>query len=132
MASIKKETVIKYNNELKNNFKFDVQQCVLWNDKRATKNIELEENKILQVNIEFTERYENFNKTIDLVIDLSEWTKKESIYTSFGLGYTQTIKTGFTRKNFKEIIKESANWTDEKILELFEQNKEVVKNPYAI
>ncbi len=129
MAKITKEQFNKFNAELKNGFRFDLNFFLTWNEKRATKKIELENNKVLKINLEYYDnsRYIQYKKIsgADLVISFSVWEPSGDLYVSYGIGTKKVLISGLPRKEFKRIQAESENWNNDKCLELF---KEISKN----
>ena len=82
MAQCTREQVNRWNAKLSNGFRLDLERFIVWNDKVATRSIELPDGKVLKADIGWTEVREEprlgcfYQKTIGMMprLSLSLWT----------------------------------------------------------
>lgn len=55
MAQCTREQVNRWNAKLSNGFRLDLERFIIWNDKVATRSIELPDGKVLKADIGWTE-----------------------------------------------------------------------------
>jgi len=55
---ITREQAIKWNNQAKGGFKFDLQYCLIWSEKTLTRTIKITENIYLEFRLWYTKEYE--------------------------------------------------------------------------
>ena len=55
MAQCTREQVNRWNAKLSNGFRLDLERFIVWNDKVATRSIELPDGKVLKADIGWTE-----------------------------------------------------------------------------
>ena len=55
MAQCTREQVNRWNTKLSNGFRLDLERFIIWNDKVATRSIELPDGKVLKADIGWTE-----------------------------------------------------------------------------
>ena len=96
MAQCTREQVDRWNAKLSNGFRLDLERFIIWNDKVATRSIELPDGKVLKADIGWTEVREEprlgcfYQKTIGMMprLSLSLWTPSSTpgMWCSRGLG----------------------------------------------
>ena len=117
MATMTKEQAQKLTAKMSNNWIFDAYYFLTHSgEKTAAKDIQIDDSRKIKAQIYFTDRYDwKTNETnIMMKINISLFTDG----VSYGLGVTHTIAENLPKKLFSAIQKETANWTDEKILEI--------------
>lgn len=128
------QEAIKINDKCSNGFKLDVAHYIFHKEKQLVKEIPLTENTFLKVNLSFFPEYmerENFSRqrfnvpTGNIVPTL--WyniCKNEgNVSVSHGLGYTKTIGTPTERKSIANLCKLTTEFTDEKLMEIWNEFK---------
>lgn len=123
MASIKRSDVIKLNEGLSNGFTFDLQYFLIWNEKQASKIIQLGENH-LECTLSYTDTRRSWNASGDLTMELSFhlWRPTTSgCYASTGFGHRITLQGGYKKKMFNKIQEASKLFPEEKLLSMWEE-----------
>lgn len=132
MATLTREQIIKLNNGCYNGFYLDVYGTISNNGvKQFAKEIKLDNGKILKAQIIFHNRWDhvakkNINRPI---IWLNEYAPKGSVMVSHGLGYREYLdSTIYPRRNTKVLQEATKEWTDEKIVALYNEKKQTQVN----
>lgn len=117
MPKMTREQAEKMTAKMSNSWMFDAYYFLTHSgEKTARKDIPLNDGSKIEARIYFTDRYDwRTNETnIIMKINISLFTDG----VSYGLGVTHTIAENLPKKLFSAIQAETANWTDEKILEI--------------
>lgn len=134
MAKLTKAQAQKWNAELAGGFRFDVRHYLMWGEKVARRNIELEGGKILQASLEYHEIRDGYRYTgqVQPTLHLQIWKPglTEGMMHSSGMGASIKIGTAQDKKLWKELCKLSGTFDDKKLLELMEENMHQLKNEY--
>lgn len=113
------------NNQMQNGFKVDLEKLLTLSEKTPKKIIKLSDTEELHVSLWFMGQYENCRK-VDMVITLNislyRLKKNDTLFSSQGLGQNIPLKAGFSRKNYKEMAKLTADLTDEYILSVYDES----------
>ena len=146
MAQCTREQVNRWNAKLSNGFRLDLERFIVWNDKVATRSIELPDGKVLKADIGWTEVREEprlgcfYQKTIGMMprLSLSLWTPSSTpgMWCSRGLGavvfdamthafFTLSVGIGameitdniYQKRNWNELAKFTAEWDEKRLLE---------------
>ena len=109
MAQCTREQVNRWNAKLSNGFRLDLERFIVWNDKVATRSIELPDGKVLKADIGWTEVREEprlgcfYQKTIGMMprLSLSLWTPSSTpgMWCSRGLGAVVKITPTTSTRN---------------------------------
>lgn len=133
MPNIKRETIVKYNNQLANGFTFDVYMYCGWGEKTALKNIEIDDKHFWRARIRYHPLYQEvknyFGQTFmvqtgryAISLGVTQYAIRESISgnripVSCSNPKFYNISDGsFERRDFKKIIEISKKLTKEEIL----------------
>ena len=131
MAKITRERIEKINKNCKNGFRLDVMFSLTHNEKQLVKRIKTSENQFLEIDVYFTERYRNFERTILPVIHFAEWTNLQNgMASSSGLGYFVEGEP-VQRRNMKLLQEMTANLDDQTCLDMFKHEKKTKVNMMA-
>lgn len=136
MAQCTREQVNRWNAKLSNGFRLDLERFIVWNDKVATRSIELPDGKVLKADIGWTEVREEprlgcfYQKTIGMMphLSLSLWTPSSTpgMWCSRGLGAVVKITDNiYQKRNWNELAKFTAEWDEKCLLE--EANKHMAE-----
>ena len=128
MAQCTREQVDRWNAKLSNGFRLDLERFIVWNDKVATRSIELPDGKVLKADIGWTEVREeprlgcSYQKTIGMMprLSLSLWTPSSTpgMWCSRGLGAVVKITDNiYQKRNWNELAKFTAEWDEKRLLE---------------
>lgn len=128
MAQCTREQVDRWNAKLSNGFRLDLERFIIWNDKVATRSIELPDGKVLKADIGWTEVREEprlgcfYQKTIGMMprLSLSLWTPSSTpgMWCSRGLGAVVKITDNiYQKRNWNELAKFTAEWGEKRLLE---------------
>ena len=128
MAQCTREQVDRWNAKLSNGFRLDLERFIIWNDKVATRSIELPDGKVLKADIGWTEVREEprlgcfYQKTIGMMprLSLSLWTPSSTpgMWCSRGLGAVVKITNNiYQKRNWNELAKFTAEWDEKRLLE---------------
>lgn len=123
-----REQVNRWNAKLSNGFRLDLERFIVWNDKLATRSIELPDGKVLKADIGWTEVREEprlgcfYQKTIGMMprLSLSLWTPSSTpgMWCSRGLGAVVKITDNiYQKRNWNELAKFTAEWGEKRLLE---------------
>ena len=107
MAQCTREQVNRWNAKLSNGFRLDLERFIVWNDKVATRSIELPDGKVLKA---------------DMMprLSLSLWTPSSTpgMWCSRGLGAVVKITDNiYQKRNWNELAKFTAEWDEKRLLE---------------
>lgn len=117
MKVLTKEYVNKLNEKMLNGWLFDLGYYYMHGaEKTAVKKIQINDNECYMAHLWYTSYYNHKTHLTEISIQLH--IVKYIGNTSYGIGIFHTVADRLPRKNFSEIQKETANWTDEKILAL--------------
>lgn len=122
MATITREQAQKLTAKMSNGWNFDTYYYIMHSgEKVAIKKIVLDGGKYLVSHLWFSERYDWKIQTTDIKIEL-HISLFSADGVSHGLGVFHTITENVPKKLFSLIQKETANWTDEKLLAIAKEN----------
>ena len=124
MAQCTREQVDRWNAKLNNGFRLDLERFIVWNDKVATRSIELPDGKVLKADIGWTEVREEpklgcfYQKTIGMMprLSLSLWTPSAVVKITDNI---------YQKRNWNELAKFTAEWDEKRLLE--EANKHMTE-----
>ena len=131
MASYTHEQIDRWNAKLKNGFKLDFQYLLNHNEKAATKYLDLPNGKLLQARLIWNDVRDGHRYTglVRPQLHLSVWSSTGTgMMHSFGLGaFVEITEQTYTRRNWNEIVKLTADFTDDKIMEIARQHVAALK-----
>jgi hypothetical protein len=101
-----KEQILKWNNQLSNNWQFDFKYFLIWKEKQIILKEALSETSYTTYTMHFTERREGFKwlDGYDVKINKSIWHLQGDMAVSHGLGVQKTIKTNISNKKQYKIL----------------------------
>lgn len=114
---ITREQLNKLNEKMSNGWNFyEKWYYFCYGEKSAVKRIHIDEKSSLEAQLCYREQYdwESHTTNIKLTLHISKFYRD----TTYGLGVFVTISENLPKKMFSLIQKETANWTDEKIIAL--------------
>ena len=121
MAKLTKETVLKYNAGCCNSWRFDLMHSLIHGgEKQLKKQIRLENNRILDASLYFTESYDWKTKTEYkyITLHLADAYAENDMICSYGLGKFITCKQ-VNKKYLKDLQLYTSIFNDEKLIDLF-------------
>jgi len=119
MAKLTLKQYVDINKKCKNGFILDVECFGIWHEKQIAKDIELENGDLIRCVICYNDVYERYNKIgVKMCVEISKLYKTSS--DLYSIHKLQKIEVGEmeSRRNFNKIIKESENYSNEKVLEI--------------
>lgn len=124
MANITKEQVLKINGKCSNDFVLNLRYFAYHGEKQLHKYISLGENKLLEVKLYFSERWDSVNRKKNNVptIHFSEWIVDGQVLKSHGIGSFIDIGEPVSRKNMNIIIDLTKKYDNQKCMEMYKQN----------
>ena len=131
MATFTREQVEKWNNQLADGWKLDLQQLLYWGNKRPSfKFKKNESDKVLYTfDLEFSEDWQNheFLGTYSVDVRCQKWIEKDSFMTSHGLGVRKRIASAISNKKMFKILADMTKKLDKNtLLQMFDiENPEV-------
>lgn len=143
MPKLTREQVEKYNKGNENDFFFNVRRFLERNEKEISKDIKLDDNKVLRVDLMYTDGYEKvtneygctYNKpTFKKVptIWFTEWNDAgNGMMSSRGLGYHASMGEAVERQSYKILQGLTKQLTTATCLQLFEDLKKRQSNKMA-
>ena len=135
MAKITKGQYIKWDSMLSGGFRFDLQGFALRGEKNAIANIKLEDGRILQARLLYTEEREGYRYTGRQIpeIHLSIWNDcGNGMMSSRGLGKYIPIGDIQDKRNWNYLCQISATLDAEKVLELANKHMGQLNNPLVM
>ncbi len=132
MASYTREQINRWNAKLQNGFELDFQALLNRNEKEATKYLDLPNGKRLQATLIWREVRDGYRYTglVRPQLHLSVWQdgRTPGMMVSHGIGaFVDITEQTYTRRNWNEIAKLTAAWTDEKIMEMAQRHIATLK-----
>lgn len=128
---ITKEQLNKLNEKMSNDWTFDQSYYYLHSgEKTAIKRIRIDEKSYLEAQLYFSDEYD-WNARTDnkrMKLNISKFYGN----TSYGLGIFYTVAENVSKKSFSLIQKETANWTDEKIIALAKRHENILDDSTLI
>lgn len=122
MARLTREQAQKWNAQLHGGFRFDARHFVMWGEKIARRNIELDGGRILQATLEYHDVRDGYRLTGEQQphIHLQIWNPghTEGVMVSTGLGASVEIGTKQNKRSWSELCRLSADFDDDKIMAL--------------
>ena len=135
MAKLTKAQAQKWDSQLAGGFHFDVRNYVMWGEKVARRNIEIEEGKILQATLEYHDIREGYRSTgmVQPTLHFQLWEKgrTDGLMCSRGLGASIKIGTPLSKKLWNELCKISGTLDDEKLLAMAAEHVAELKNEFV-
>ena len=135
MPKLTRDQAQKWDAQLKGGFRLDVRHYVLWGEKNAIRNIDLEGGKILRATLEYHERRKNYTTLPGGVptLHLAIWTPSGTggTYCSSGMGASIPVGDPQPKKLWSELCRLSGTITEEKIRSLAAEHLEQLKNPFV-
>lgn len=114
MAQCTREQVNRWNAKLSNGFRLDLERFIIWNDKVATRSIELPDGKVLKADIGWTEVREEPR----LGCFYQKTSSTPGMWCSRGLGAVVKITDNiYQKRNWNELAKFTAEWDEKRLLE---------------
>ena len=130
--------------KMSNGFRLDVRHYLIWNQKQAVKDIQLDDNTTLAATLTWMDSYERktttYGQTINvrnglhhIALHLAVWHNKGvgPVATSHGLGQWIDVGPDAKRCNFSDIQKITANYDDAAILALYDAIRHKADVPHA-
>lgn len=131
MARYTREQINRWNAKLQNGFELDIQALLNRNEKEATKYLDLPNGKQLQATLIWREVRDGYCYTgsVRPQLHLSIWQGGNAgMRVSYGMGaFVDITEQTYSRRNWTEIAKLTAVWTDEKIMEVAQQHVAALK-----
>ena len=125
MASYTREQITRWNAKLQNGFELDIKALLNRNEKEATKYLDLPDGRRLQATLLWYEVRDDHRYTgqVQPKLHLSIWHGSHSgMMVSYGMGaFVDITEQTYARRNWNEIVKLTAAWTDDKIMETAQQ-----------
>lgn len=131
MASYTREQVEKWNNQLADGWKLDLQQLLYWGNKRPSFKFKKNESDdvLYTFDLEFSEDWQNheFLGTYSVDIRCQKWIEKDNFMTSHGLGVRKRIGVSVANKKMFKILADMTKKLDKTtLLQMFDiENPEV-------
>lgn len=131
MASYTREQVEKWNNQLADGWKLDLQQLLYWGNKRPSFKFKKNESDdvLYTFDLEFSEDWKNheFLGTYSVDIRCQKWIEKDNFMTSHGLGVRKRIGVSVANKKMFKILADMTKKLDKTtLLSMFDiENPEV-------
>lgn len=136
MAGYTREQIIRWNAKLSNGFQLDLHYLMIWNEKRAVRNIKLPDGRTLQASISWVEIRDGFRYSglVQPEMHLSVWTPTSNgLMSSSGMGATVKLtEETFTRKVWNELARFTAAWSDEQIIAEAKKHDKALNNPFVL
>lgn len=131
MASYTREQINRWNAKLHNSFELDFEYLLNHNEKVATKYLDLPDGRRLQARLMWNDVREGHRYTglVRPLLHLSIWYGADTgMMRSYGLGaFVKITEQTYTRRNWNEIVKLTAEFTDDKIMEAARQHVAALK-----
>lgn len=131
MASYTREQINRWNAKLHNGFELDFEYLLNHNEKVATKYLDLPDGRRLQARLMWNDVREGHRYTglVRPFLHLSIWYGADTgMMRSYGLGaFVKITEQTYTRRNWNEIVKLTAEFTDDKIMEAARQHVAALK-----
>lgn len=131
MASYTREQINRWNAKLQNGFELDIKSLLNHNEKEATKYLDLPGDKRLKATLTWCEVRDGYRYTgqVQPKLHLSIWHSSHSgMMVSYGMGaFVDITEQTYARRNWNEIVKLTAAWTDDKIMETAQQHIAALK-----
>ena len=133
MAKIEKSKVLDINAKCKNDWMFDLEHFFIWSgEKQLIKNVQLNELDYLQATLYFHEVTVNFHQLgFKPCIHINKYHKEKpdsEIAVGAGLGIYHEFGNMYEKRKFADLINFTADYSDEEIKKLVDDNKEVMHN----
>lgn len=127
MAKLTREQLNKMNEKMSNDFGLDIQYFCTWGEKTAVKYIKVSEDPendyLVSAKLHFVDTSKMWeperNYNIELLMEYWKSPKGDRFMTSSSRK-RHVISQGHDKQLFSLIQKETANWPNEKILEIYE------------
>lgn len=135
MANLTRAQYERWNGQLGGGFKFDLMHYVTWGEKQAVRDIKLKDGRILRATVSYQRVVENFRTVAyqpSIHLQVYEPVKDSDFMRGNGMGYTVNEGPQQAKKNYKEICKITFALDDKKLLDLMEQGREKLNNPYIM
>ena len=128
MAQITKDQVNKLNSKLVNGWKFNLKSFLMHQgEKSIVKTIDIDERKFIKASLYFNERYNRYEKAIEINLNISLWTRAGDMATSEGLGLFRAIPYNKPRKSYADLEKLSAVIDDAYIMDIYSSGNNAQK-----
>lgn len=123
MANYTREQINRWSAKLQNGFQLNTGSLFNRNEKEASRFLDLPNGSRLKATLMWSEVRDGYRYTglVRPQIHLSVWHDGNTpgIMVSHGIGaFVDITEQTYTRRNWNEIVKLTAEWTDEKIMEV--------------
>lgn len=136
MATLTKEQLTRWNSKLTNGFQLDVRRYVLWGEKIAARNIQMDGGKVLRATIYWCEVLNDRRYTgqVQPKMHLSIWTPAgNGMMFSSGINTTiELTEKTFSKKVWNELAKFTSEWNDERILAEAGKRMDQIQDPLVV
>ena len=136
MAKLTREQAQKWNAQLHGDFRFDVRYYVMWGNKVARRNIELEDGKILQATLEYHDIRDGYRSTgkVQPVLHFQIWKDghTEGMMVSTGMGASVEIGTPQNKRNWNELCKLSGLYDEAALLAMAKEHLNELRDPFVV
>ena len=131
MATFTREQVAKWNNQLADGWKLDLQQLLYWGNKRPSFKFKKSESDdvLYTFDLEFSEDWQNheFLGTYSVDVRCQKWVEQGEMMTSHGLGVRKRIASAISNKKMFKVLADMTKKLDKNtLLAMFDiENPEV-------
>ena len=128
---ITREQILKVNKECHNDFELSLSALMRGDKNTLNKKIAYSENSYLDVDLYFTERYENYQKILYPTLHLNSFRKDGNFFVSHGIGYFIRMGENVSRRSMKVLQELTKTLTNEKLIEIYEKENKTKRNLFS-